>query len=642
MAANVLVCITVILFSVISAENFVKDENNSDIINVLRALDNVMTFLKENYKHLNLDGYFGLRVMQGQLQMILSQHKASPHVNLSPDIVNHIENLALSANNVCTLGLKYVENDDPHYFSNFKTIVLSPWMIKKPPRKLQPNLRWEIPQYKAKLKVKLNEELSDKCIGQLLQTNCNISDDCAEVMTTRGLTGYGITHQLLWTAIGEEMPNCSFKINNIMENHGFGNISQMQLEWCTNNFYEMVAIVQVLMHGKIHEGQQDLFFEQQFVCPSLGFYEFLKKDYLKQMLTWQFPVGCFGDKEKDEQVGGQADIDSLLMNYREGREHFLHNKVNTSHSLVSKFLIDKDVPTTQDNEKADNGKKLEFVQEINKKINSENLDKNMRNNSSHSQADKFKAKLNKWHNSASAGEQVKTQRHLLTEKVMEDGCLSHKTGVAVGALCTYLRYLMEPGDIQWTGQHELFLMDMRSLLQADVEGQVKSENGEGDINNNGGDVLEAAADNNEEGDEEEEEEGDEEEEYNQAGEDYRTDQLSHNKAEPENPVIQFGPRDNDNIMVNEDNEKELIEYSNVHDEANPKQQLILPDQIDNNVEDTREQQEDHNYYDDDGETEKGIIKRKTIGEKIIILMPLEHLLTDIKQKLISDDKKMKK
>ncbi|CAL1538560.1 unnamed protein product, partial [Lymnaea stagnalis] len=69
----------------------------------------------------------------------------------------------------------------------------------------------------------------------------------------------------------------------------------MRLEMCTNNFYEMVAVVEVLMHGKVHESHQDLFLEQQFVCPGLGYYEFLKKDYLHQIISWQFSSGCFGD-----------------------------------------------------------------------------------------------------------------------------------------------------------------------------------------------------------------------------------------------------------------------------------------------------------------------------------------------------------
>ena len=37
----------------------------------------------------------------------------------------------------------------------------------------------------------------------------------------------------------------------------------MQVEMCTNIFYEMVAVVQVLMKGDIQEDHQDLFLEQR-------------------------------------------------------------------------------------------------------------------------------------------------------------------------------------------------------------------------------------------------------------------------------------------------------------------------------------------------------------------------------------------
>ncbi|KAK6999694.1 hypothetical protein BgiMline_009365 [Biomphalaria glabrata] len=556
-----------------------------------------MKFYKEHYRNLNLDGFFGLRIMQGQLQMLVTEYKANPHGNFSSDIIEHIETLVQSSSNVSALGLKYIENDDPVYFHKFRPIILSPWRIKKPHRKLEPHLRWEIPQYKAKLKVKLTEELSDKCIVQLLQPDCNITEDCADIMTTRALTGYGITHQLLWTAIGETTVNCTVNMNKIMETHGFGNVSAMQLEWCTNNFYEMVAIVQVLMHRKIHESQQDLFFEQQFVCPSLGFYEFLKMEYLKQMLTWQFPMGCFGDRNTE------TDINSLLFNYQEGQTLFLHNKVNAANGPVTL----KDGSKTLESEKSE---QVHFVKEKDLAVseNSTNI-VTLKSNATFVSIRRKQRNIKQSSFVGKLKQSSKTQRRLLNEKLMEDGCLSHKTAVAVGALCSYIRYMIEPGNIQWTGQHELFLMDMRSLLQADGDGQLKLSVDRPEEEDEHKELEDLGAANNDHypaEEEEEEEEGEDEEEYNQDAQDYVSEQP---KAHLENPVIQFDQRDNDNIMVNEDNEKELIEYSNVHDDTGAEKQMLPLEPAENNMVDTREQQEDRNYYDDEGETEKGIIKR---------------------------------
>ena len=43
------------------------------------------------------------------------------------------------------------------------------------------------------------------------------------------------------------------------------------------------------------------------MCPSLGFFEFLKKDYLDQIFSWQMPSGCFGvSSEKDSALQDQV------------------------------------------------------------------------------------------------------------------------------------------------------------------------------------------------------------------------------------------------------------------------------------------------------------------------------------------------
>jgi hypothetical protein len=40
----------------------------------------------------------------------------------------------------------------------------------------------------------------------------------------------------------------------------------------------------------------------EFVCPLLGFMEFLHNDWLRQILTWQRPSGCFGTMPKSSLV----------------------------------------------------------------------------------------------------------------------------------------------------------------------------------------------------------------------------------------------------------------------------------------------------------------------------------------------------
>ena len=81
------------------------------------------------------------------------------------------------------------------------------------------------------------------------------------------------------------------------------------------------------------------------MCPNLGFYEFLKKDYLHQILSWQFPSGCFGEVEEDEgeysdDVTEEDDLDiaSLLEGYHEGGQKLAPN---IHDGLVDKMTAEK-------------------------------------------------------------------------------------------------------------------------------------------------------------------------------------------------------------------------------------------------------------------------------------------------------------
>lgn len=63
-------------------------------------------------------------------------------------------------------------------------------------------------------------------------------------------------------------------------------------------------------------------FISEFICPNLGFYEFLKKDYLDQIISWQFPSGCFGEKS-GQKVEEDIDLASLLEGYHNQKVNFI-------------------------------------------------------------------------------------------------------------------------------------------------------------------------------------------------------------------------------------------------------------------------------------------------------------------------------
>ena len=66
-------------------------------------------------------------------------------------VIDEIKELNRKTSLIAEEALEPVRNDDETYFEKFNIVITKPWTISKPHRKLDSSLRWEIPQYKAKL-----------------------------------------------------------------------------------------------------------------------------------------------------------------------------------------------------------------------------------------------------------------------------------------------------------------------------------------------------------------------------------------------------------------------------------------------------------------------------------------------------------
>ena len=56
---------------------------------------------------------------------------------------------------------------------------------------------------------------------------------------------------------------CGVELNSLLRRLGFKSTDEMQEEFCTNNYYEMLAVVHVFMMGKVKGAYQDMFMEQR-------------------------------------------------------------------------------------------------------------------------------------------------------------------------------------------------------------------------------------------------------------------------------------------------------------------------------------------------------------------------------------------
>ncbi|XP_050407138.1 myb-like protein D [Patella vulgata] len=331
-ATKVLLFLSLFMLPLLQCEN-----SNSPLKRVIYSLETLIGFYRENYRDLNLDGLFGLRALEGHLQLILAEHQNGSHTHLSSDILSRLRTMASVSTLISNQAIEFVRKDDEGYYNSMSYVIGQPWNILHKHRKLDQALRWTPKIYKSTKQFKIDEATSDKCMAELTGSNrsdkktCYIGKECLDTMTMKGLTEYGITHQILWTMLAEKT-NCLQELNSLLGSSKGTSTSAMQQEFCTNNFFEMAAVVHVYMKGKIKQDYQDLFLEQQFVCPSLGFYEFLKKEYLDQVLSWQFPSGCFGDpkgnvatssseiRKKPEMQNMDGPLDMLPQNINYGQQ----------------------------------------------------------------------------------------------------------------------------------------------------------------------------------------------------------------------------------------------------------------------------------------------------------------------------------
>ncbi|WAR19596.1 hypothetical protein MAR_001434 [Mya arenaria] len=185
MAAAAIV-ITLFLFLPLS-----KLENTDDYLSsVLQSIEKVVKFYQKDYRKLNVDGLFGLRVVEGHMSAVLSCYDAGKLAHLSTARVQLLKKLKYMAATTSELAIEHVKKKGENYFRQMDFVVRSPWDNFDPVhRKVNLTLKWTSVEYKmAKTEV--------------------------------------------------------------------------------------------------------------FVCPSLGYFQFLDLSYLEQIISWQHPNGCYGKMKR--------------------------------------------------------------------------------------------------------------------------------------------------------------------------------------------------------------------------------------------------------------------------------------------------------------------------------------------------------
>ncbi len=126
----------------------------------LNALERLLNFFESDVNNLNLDGLYGLRIAQGQLNDlhdILNQH-----IYLTDK--NHIiSSLSKQIERIANISLNQIQRKDALYLHRFALVSYKPFIIEYQPRKIHKHLIET-----SERNSDFHEDESDKCFAELL------------------------------------------------------------------------------------------------------------------------------------------------------------------------------------------------------------------------------------------------------------------------------------------------------------------------------------------------------------------------------------------------------------------------------------------------------------------------------------------
>jgi len=130
----------------------------------LNALQRLLNFFESNANNLNLDGLFGLRIAQGQLNALnqLLTSSVNKQIYLT-DKKNIIHSLSLQIERIANVSLNEIAREESLYLHRFSLIAYQPFVIEYQPRKINKYLIEH-----NERNSDFDEEESDKCFAELL------------------------------------------------------------------------------------------------------------------------------------------------------------------------------------------------------------------------------------------------------------------------------------------------------------------------------------------------------------------------------------------------------------------------------------------------------------------------------------------
>ncbi|GFQ83395.1 UPF0764 protein C16orf89 homolog [Trichonephila clavata] len=244
----------------------------------LYSLGLTLQYIENQVSELNLDGVFCVRRAQEQLQAFLKHE---------PQVFRRIRHQILvledKAGRLADKGILSIEKKEPEYFSKMGFLMraaANPFWY--PSRVTSSSIIEEPISCEESL---FNGTNSDNCFSELdgprsnNSNPCHISEWCIEDKSKPRQRDYVLTHQVLFWQLAE-MWQC---IQEVPEN--------IRDRLCSN----VLRDVEMTERMSFPTPLADLFLEQIGLCGLWGYVDFNKPEFLRKVLEWQQPSGCYTD-----------------------------------------------------------------------------------------------------------------------------------------------------------------------------------------------------------------------------------------------------------------------------------------------------------------------------------------------------------
>jgi hypothetical protein len=253
----------------------------------LAALERLLNFFESDANDLNLDGLYGLRLAQGQLNALQTIITNNEHKDLYDK--NHlIRSLSMQIERIANQSLDEISRTASAYFERFRLITARAFTTDYDVRSVRSQL---IEQ--GERSADFDEDDSDLCFSQVLGSDeslnsiqCQVSQSCWSMMTSTLTKDYRITHQLLWFLVAKNLGCFNHpSVSNIAHD----NLRILEDRFCANIYEDAKS-------NYASNNNADLFLEQILLCSIIGYEDFLRLDWFRTILTWQDAnYGCFTD-----------------------------------------------------------------------------------------------------------------------------------------------------------------------------------------------------------------------------------------------------------------------------------------------------------------------------------------------------------